>query len=159
MTVTYDFAGKTSIVTGAARGIGRAIARQLAASGAKVWGWDILPFELSGVQSVKVDVTSQDQIAEAVQRIMQEDGKIDVLVNNAGYGGGSVPVEALAIEEWQRIIDTNLTSVFRVCKQIVPHMRRADAGHIVNMASLTAKEGFALLSAYSSASAGVVALT
>src|SRR6266849_6136096 len=85
--------------------------------------------------------------------------QIDILVNNAGLLGAPVSVEQLSTEDWRRVIDVNLTSVFEVSRRVVPLMRRSGWGRIVNMASVAAKEGFSNLSAYSSASAGVVAFT
>src|SRR5262249_11501626 len=86
-------------------------------------------------------------------------GHIDILVNNAGLLGPPVSVEQLGSEDWHRVVNVNLTSVFEVSRRIVPLMKGSGWGRIVNMASVAAKEGFANLSAYSSASAGVVAFT
>jgi 2-dehydro-3-deoxy-L-rhamnonate dehydrogenase (NAD+) len=159
MSVSYDFTGKTAIVTGGSKGIGRAIVEQLKTSGAHVWNWDIVPLQLEGVQTLNVDVTDAAQIDAAISQATAASSRIDILVNNAGLLGAPVSVEQLKSEDWRRVIDVNLTSVFEISRRVVPHMRRSGWGRIVNMASVAAKEGFSNLSAYSSASAGVVAFT
>ncbi|MGA9801686.1 MAG: SDR family NAD(P)-dependent oxidoreductase [Terriglobales bacterium] len=159
MSVSYDFAGQTSIVTGGARGIGRAIATQFVRSGARVWIWDIDPVELDGARSLTVDVTKSDQIAKALARIVDHNRQIDILVNNAGYLGSYQPFEQFDSSEWQRILQVNLIGVFEVTRQVLPLMRRAGRGRIVNMGSLAGKEGLPSLAAYSAASAGVIAFT
>jgi 3-oxoacyl-[acyl-carrier protein] reductase len=108
-----------------------------------------------GVHFEQVDVVDGKQIEAAISKI----GHIDILVNNAGLLAPPVSVEQLQSDDWRRVLDVNLTSVFEVCRRVVPLMRRSGWGRIVNMASVAAKEGFTNLSAYSSASAGVVALT
>jgi NAD(P)-dependent dehydrogenase (short-subunit alcohol dehydrogenase family) len=157
MRVTYDFSGQTAIVTGGARGIGRAIASLLAKSGAEVWIWDVDPVELAGTRSVAVDVTKRDKIASALALL---DGKtIDILVNDAGYLGSYLPFEQFDPAEWQRILQVNLLGMLEVTHQVLRNMRRAGRGRIVNMGSLAGKEGLPSLAAYSAASAGVIAFT
>src|ERR1700694_3677765 len=104
MDLPYDFSGQTAIVTGGARGIGRAIAGQFVQSGAKVWIWDIDPIELTGAQSLTVDVTRRDQIAKALAHITGQSSCIDILVNNAGYLGSYQPFEQFDPGEWQHIL-------------------------------------------------------
>lgn len=87
MDPTFDFSGQTAIVTGGARGIGRAIATQLVQSGAAVWIWDTHPVELNGAQSLSVDVTKPDQVKRALAPLVSQSTRIDILVNNAGYLG------------------------------------------------------------------------
>jgi NAD(P)-dependent dehydrogenase (short-subunit alcohol dehydrogenase family) len=87
MDPKFDFSGQTAIVTGGARGIGRAIAPQLVRSGAEVWIWDIHPVELNRAQSLSVDVTKPDQIERALASIVSQSTRIDILVNNARYLG------------------------------------------------------------------------
>ncbi|UVK53813.1 SDR family oxidoreductase [Mesorhizobium sp. AR02] len=157
MSVTYDFAGRTAIVTGGARGIGRAIAGKLALSGADVWIWDIEPVELEGTRSLSVDVTKRDSVMQALAT-MGESG-IDILVNNAGWLGSYKPFEEFEPAEWQRILQVNLLGTFEVTHRVLPLMRRAGKGRIVNMGSLAGKEGLPSLAAYSAASAGVIAFT
>lgn len=84
MAVSYDLSGKTAVVTGGAKGIGRAIAERLAKSGARVWVWDMNPVDLKDMNSAQVDVTNPDQIAQAIDQIVNEQLRIDILVNNAG---------------------------------------------------------------------------
>jgi 3-oxoacyl-[acyl-carrier protein] reductase len=84
---SYDLSGKTAVVTGGARGIGRAISERLTKSGARVWVWDMNPVDLNDVNSAKVDVTSVEQIAQAIDQIVSHQLRIDILVNNAGYLG------------------------------------------------------------------------
>lgn len=159
MPVSYGFSGRTAVVTGASKGIGRAIAERLLGAGARVWSWDLEPATGGPLQHVTVDVTDSAQICAALARISSEGGGIDILVNNAGFVGGTRPVEELDPAAWRRIVDVNLTGVFDVSRQVVPVMRRAGWGRIVNIASLAGKEGTPGLSAYSAAKAGVIALT
>ncbi len=152
MSVSYDFSGKTAVVTGGSKGIGRAICHQLRESGAQVWNWDVTKTHHEGVNFEQVDVVEGKQIEAAIANV----GRIDILVNNAGLLGSPVSVDQLESADWRRVLDVNLTSVFEVCRRVIPLMKRSGWGRIVNMASVAAKEGFANLSAYSSASAGVV---
>ena len=136
--------GKTALVTGAARGIGLAIATRLAADG------------------LRVAMLDQDRAAEvdaAIARIEREWGRLDVLVNNAGITGRSFPIWELTDEDWQRVIDVDLTSVFLCCRAAVKVMLRQGAGRIVNIASIAGKEGNPTLVPYSTAKAGVIGLT
>jgi NAD(P)-dependent dehydrogenase (short-subunit alcohol dehydrogenase family) len=157
--IQYDFSGQTAIVTGGARGIGRAVATQLVRFGAQVWIWDIDPVELDGAHSLTVDVTKGNGIAKALANIASQSSRIDMLVNNAGYIGSYKPFEQFDPGEWQRILHINLIGVFEVTRQVLPVMRRAGRGRIVNMGSLAGKEGLPSLAAYSAASAGVIAFT
>jgi 2-dehydro-3-deoxy-L-rhamnonate dehydrogenase (NAD+) len=159
LSVSYDFAGKAAIVTGGARGIGRAIATQFVRCGARVWIWDVDPIELDGAQSLNVDVTSADQIAKALAHVVRQSPRIDILVNNAGYLGSYQPFVRFDAAEWERILQVNLIGVLEVTRQVLPLMRRAGHGRIVNMGSLAGKEGLPNLAAYSAASAGVIAFT
>ncbi|MER9327502.1 SDR family oxidoreductase [Mesorhizobium sp. M0152] len=159
MTVTYDFGGKTAIVTGGSRGIGKAVAAQLIQSGADVWIWDADPLPLDGAYCQTVDVTKAHQIKDALAGVTVDDGRIDILINNAGYLGSYRGFEAFDPIEWQRIIGVNLMGVFEVTHQVLPIMRKAGSGRIVNMGSLAGKEGLPNLAAYSAASAGVIAFT
>ncbi|WP_457155046.1 SDR family NAD(P)-dependent oxidoreductase [Mesorhizobium sp. P5_C1] len=159
MAVTYDFAGKTAIVTGGSRGIGRAVATQLAGSGADVWVWDADPVPTAGIHSQTVDATKAGDIREALADIVARAGRIDILVNNAGYLGPYLGFEAFEPVEWQRIIGVNLLGTFEVTHQVLPIMRKVGNGRIVNMGSLAGKEGLPNLAAYSAASAGIIAFT
>jgi NAD(P)-dependent dehydrogenase (short-subunit alcohol dehydrogenase family) len=162
-----DLEGRTAIVTGAAQGIGRAIAERLLASGANVWLWDIdearvaaTAAELgSGTQVLAVDVTDPDALAEAAQAVADAAGRIDILVANAGISGANATVADYPVDEWRRVIDINLNGVFYTCRAVVPHMRAAGYGRIVNVASIAGKEGNPNASAYSASKAGVIALT
>lgn len=124
--IQYDFSGHIAIVTGGARGIGRAVATQLVRFGARVWIWDIDPVELDGAHSLTVDVTKGDQIAKALANIASQSSRIDMLVNNAGYIGSYKPFEQFDPDEWQRILHVNLIGVFEVTRQVLPVMRRIE---------------------------------
>jgi 3-oxoacyl-[acyl-carrier protein] reductase len=143
-----DFAGRTAIVTGGMQGIGAAIVKRLKSSGAEVIVWD-----LDG--SPRVDVSDAASIDSALKKI----GKVDVLVNNAGIAGKNVPTVDYPIEEWERVLRTNLTSQFLCCRAVAPTMVKAKYGRIVNIASIAGKEGNPNAVAYSASKAGVISLT
>ncbi|MDD9923973.1 MAG: SDR family NAD(P)-dependent oxidoreductase [Boseongicola sp.] len=159
MTTSFDFSNRTAIVTGGAKGIGRAIALRLKDVGATVHVLDIEAADLDGVQSHVCDVTDAQSIADTLQKIQSTATSIDVLVNNAGSGAGSKSVLESDPDQWRKLIDINLVSVFEVSRQVLPSMIDQDYGRIVNIASLAGKEGTPHLSAYSAAKAGVIALT
>ena len=147
-----DFSGRNAIVTGGMQGIGAAIVKRLKDSGAKVAVWD-----LDG--SPKVDVANADSVQAATERSIRELGRIDVLVNNAGIAGPSVPVVDYPVEEWRRVIDIDLTGPFLCCRAVVPHMTRAGYGRIVNIASVAGKEGNPNAAAYGAAKGGLITFT
>jgi 3-oxoacyl-[acyl-carrier protein] reductase len=159
MPVSYDFTGRSAIVTGGSNGIGRRIAERLRSAGAAVSVWDPAPCDMPGVHHARVDVTNAAQITQARDAVLAEAGRIDILVNNAGFTGGTASVEEFDPAEWRRVIDVNLTGVFEVSRLVLPALRQSEAGRIVNLASLAGKEGTPYLSAYSAAKAGVIALT
>ena len=159
MANSYDLNGKTAVVTGGAKSIGRAIAECLAASGARVWIWDANPVTFPGFSSSIVDVTQPDQVTKALQQIIDSGQRIDILVNCAGYLGQSHPFETHDSNDWHQIIDVNRVGSLIVSQAVIPHMRRWRGGRIINMGSLAGKEGLPNLAAYSAASAGVIAFT
>ena len=139
-----DFKNRTAIVTGGMIGIGAAIVRRLEASGAKVAIWD-----LNGPE--KVDVTDQESIDRALKKTVASFGKIDVLVNNAGIAGPTMPVVEYPVADWKRVIDIDLNGPFLVSRVVVPHMVKAGYGRIVNIASIAGKEGNPNAAAYAAA--------
>jgi 2-dehydro-3-deoxy-L-rhamnonate dehydrogenase (NAD+) len=147
-----DFRNRTAIVTGGMQGIGAAIVKRLRDSGAKVAIWD-----LDG--SPKVDVANADSVQAATERTIKELGRIDVLVNNAGIAGPSVPVVDYPIADWKKVVDIDLTGPFLCCRAVVPHMTRAGYGRIVNIASVAGKEGNPNAAAYAAAKGGLIAFT
>jgi len=147
-----DFKGKTAVVTGGMQGIGAAIVKRLEASGAKVAIWD-----LDGPG--KVDVADNASILSALKSTLAQLGRIDVLVNNAGIAGPSMPVVDYPIDQWERVIRIDLNGPFLCCRAVVPHMVKAGYGRIVNIASIAGKEGNPNASAYSASKAGVISLT
>ena len=147
-----DFKNRTAIVTGGMIGIGAAIAKRLEASGAKVAIWDV-----NGPE--KVDVTDQDSIDRALKKTLASFGKIDVLVNNAGIAGPTVPVVEYPVADWKRVIDIDLNGPFLVSRAVVPHMTKTGYGRIVNIASIAGKEGNPNAAAYAAAKGGLIAFT
>lgn len=163
--VDYDLSGQTAVVTGGAKGIGLGIAQRLLYAGASVAIWDQSPAVLQNGAETKfslvetVDVTNWDSITLALQQTLEQLGRIDILINNAGVNGPTVPTWEYPLEAWRKVIDTDLTGVFLCCRAVVPEMYRHKFGRIVNVASVAGKEGNANASAYSAAKAGVIALT
>ncbi len=164
--IQYDFSGRTAVVTGGAKGIGLGIAQKLAGAGAGVAVWDLNPDSLRNDAAAKafeailsVDVTEPASVEQAVQDTLAQLGVIDILVNNAGVSGPTLPTWEYPLHEWDRVIVTDLTSVFLCCRAVVPVMMESGGGRIVNVASVAGKEGNANACAYSAAKAGVIALT
>lgn len=151
----YDFAGRVAVVTGGAQGIGAAIADAFRAAGATAVVWDRTPTQ----GGFAVDVTDADAVAGAAEATLSRFGRIDILINNAGYAGVTVPLVDYPSDEWRRIVDVNLHGVFHACRAVVPVMVGAGYGRIVTVASLAGKEGTPNASAYSAAKAGALALT
>jgi len=149
-----DLAGRIALIGGGCGGIGQAMRRRFADSGATVIVWD-LPESADD----RVDVTDETAVTQGIARIVARHGRIDILVNAAGVTGPTVPIEHYSLADWCRTLDVNLTSTFLCCKAVVPQMRRQNSGRIVNLASIAGKEGNAAMTGYSAAKAGVIALT
>ena len=153
---------KVVVITGAARGFGRAIAERMGRDGYRVVAWDVTPdADQPAAHVERMDVSDPDSVETATRNTLAAMGRIDVLVNNAGVNGPTVPVWEYPIEDWRRVIEVDLTGVFLCCRSVVPHMRArgGGGGRIVNIASVAGKEGNANAGPYSAAKAGVIALT
>ena len=161
-----DLEGRVAVVTGAAAGIGFAIAERMAASGASVVPWDRdsagveeARGKLGAARAVTVDIADPDSVAAACEETLGAYGKIDILVNNAGINGANHKIWETPVAEWRQVIEVDLGGVFYCCRAVVPHMIAAGYGRIVNIASIAGKEGNPNHGHYSSAKAGVIALT
>ncbi|EHP44586.1 cyclohexanol dehydrogenase [Cupriavidus basilensis OR16] len=143
----FDLRGKVAAITGAARGIGAETARVLAAAGAKVAVLDLLEadgqaavqrIEAEGGQAAfwKLDVSSEPEVGKVFGEIAARFGRLDVLVNNAGIDGVNAPTHELALAQWQRVMDVNVTGTFLCTKHAIPHLERAGGGSIVNVSSM-----------------------
>jgi NAD(P)-dependent dehydrogenase (short-subunit alcohol dehydrogenase family) len=155
----YDLTGCVAVVTGGNGGIGAAIGARLAQCGAEVVNWDLTHAADSRFRQDAVDVSDAASVDAATQRLLERTGRIDFLINNAGYSGPTVALAEYDVQQWHRIIEVNLMGVFHTSRSVVPAMRAARQGRIVNIASLAGKEGTPNASAYSAATAGVLALT
>ncbi len=164
-----DLAHRAAIVTGGARGIGRAIAERLLASGAAVSLWDIdadalaqAAADLSPAGTVHtraVDLANVDDVHAAADATVAALGRLDILVNNAGITGGNARTWELQPAEWRRVLETNLHGVFHCCHAVVPHLLANGYGRVVNIASIAGKEGNPNAAHYSASKAAVIALT
>src|SRR5690606_17943168 len=165
-----DFTGKVAFVTGAASGIGEAVATQLAERGAKVVVADLkLDAANRVVEAIKakggeaaavaVDVGDAAQVEKAVEFATDTFGKLDLAVNNAGIGGAAAPLGDYTLEDWHKVIDVNLNSVFYSMKYEIAAMLKSGGGAIVNMASILGSVAFPNAPAYVAAKHGVVGMT
>ena len=161
---------KTAIVTGGANGIGRAVVLCLAEDGADMAigdidttaAWEVaVQVESLGRKCVplSVDVADNRSVVEFVNKVIENFGRIDILVNCAGTLGPVKPVWEMKEEEWDRLVDIHLKGTFLCCKAVIKHMLNRRKGKIVNVSSVSGKEGNPNFSAYSAAKAGVIAFT
>jgi NAD(P)-dependent dehydrogenase (short-subunit alcohol dehydrogenase family) len=149
--------GKVAIVTGGAQGIGAAIAVGLAAAGAEVVIADLEPPE----GGIRADVSSEDDVSRMVGEALERNGRIDILVNNAGLYA-SLEMRAfteIPLEEWNRVLEVNVASMFLTCRAVVPVMREQGGGKIVNISSGTPFRGVPFLLHYVTSKGAIVALT
>lgn len=166
---TIDLRNRSAVVTGAAQGIGLAIATRLLQSGARVSLWDrdqaLLEqtakalAALGKVSALPVDVTDPVAVSEAATHTANTLDGIDILVNNAGIAGPTVPTWEYPLEAWRAVVDLDLNGVFYCCRAVIPVMIQRNYGRIVNIASIAGKEGNPNAPAYSAAKGGVIALT
>ena len=163
----FNLNERTAIITGGAQGFGLAMTERFLESGANVIIWDIdksavtqtlKKINNSKLSSVIIDITDFDQILTEVEKVTKNK-KIDIFINNAGIAGKNDTVWNYPLEEWKKVLDLNLNSVFYCLKAITPHMIKNNYGRIVNIASIAGKEGNPNASAYSSSKAGVIGLT
>jgi len=158
---------RVAIVTGAARGIGAAMATRLAADGYRVVVADIDNEEAArtatrigaAASPATVDVTNEASVRAMVADVLDRMGRIDALVNNAGIAGTSAPCWELPPGEWERVLAIDLSGVYYGCRAVLPHMRERGSGRIVNIASIAGKEGNPNAVPYSAAKAGIIGLT
>lgn len=169
-----ELSGRVAIVTGAAQGIGYAIAERLFQAGARVVIADVNEEEASAASrrlsagknerradtlASKVDVTQPDQVNEMVRQTLETFGQIDILINNAGITGRAAPLWELSDDDWMRVLSIDLTGVFHCSRAVIPHLRERKSGSIINVVSISGKEGNPNMIPYSVAKAGVIALT
>jgi meso-butanediol dehydrogenase / (S,S)-butanediol dehydrogenase / diacetyl reductase len=166
---TMKLSGKTAIITGAADGIGLCIAKYFVAQGATVVMGDInaqkceaeaatLRAAGHNATAIACDVTSTAQVETLVSAAAKQGGRVDILVNNAAI---AVPgnVATMPEEDWQRVLNTNLTSAFRTIKAVIPHMLRQRSGSVINIASGQAHRSWENWTAYAAAKGGLLSMT
>lgn len=161
-----SLANKVAIVTGGAKGIGKAIADGLAEQGARIVIFDLAGADeaaerYDGGMGIGVDVSDGDAVDGAVERVIDEQGRIDILVNNAGiYASLEMrPFDQIPTDEWRQVMDINVLSMFLTTRSVVPHMKEAGGGRIVNISSGTPFRGVPFLLHYVTSKGAVVAFT
>ena len=165
-----DLSGQVAIVTGAGQGIGEAIAARLASAGAQIVIADLhlgparqvaerLRSQGAKADAIELNVSDGTSVEAAFGQVAAQRGRIDILVNNAGVAGRAAPIWEQSDEDWQSVVDVNLTGVFRCCRAAIPRMREQNYGRVVNIASVAGKEGNPNMVPYSATKAGVIAMT
>ena len=166
--IKYDLNNRVAVVTGGAQGFGLAITERFIEAGAKVVIWDIDEnaakdaidkLKSENLSHQDVDVTNFEIVNKNLKEVEKKHGKIDIFVNNAGIAGLNTTVAEYPLDEWNKVMNLNLNSVFYCCKAVVPFMLKNNYGRIVNIASIAGKEGNPNASAYSTSKAGVIGLT
>ena len=165
--ITFDFNGKTAVITGGAQGFGLDIAKRFLKSGAKVIIWDvdskmlekaIKDLDNLNLSSNILDVSNYKEVEKCTNKIT-ENSNIDILINNAGITGPTAALWEYNVEMWKKVVDINLMGTFNCCRAVVPNMIKNNYGRIVNVASVAGKDGNANASAYSVGKAGAIGLT
>ncbi len=157
--------GRVAIVTGAASGIGQATAQLFASEGAKVLAVDLPAKNLAaahegkaGIAILEKSVGDADSGKAIVDAAIKNFGKLDIVMNNAGIGANAL-VEAMTQDQWDRVMNVNLTAQFRLCQRAIPFLKESPAGRIINVASVMAEGTDYGLAAYCASKAGVAGLT
>ncbi|MEO6571035.1 MAG: SDR family NAD(P)-dependent oxidoreductase [Ilumatobacteraceae bacterium] len=166
MSTSFDFSGRTVVVTGGARGIGLALSRFFAAAGATVAVVDVneqsladvLTGDLDGAIPLVADVSDSASVNTAVQHVLDTTGRIDVVVNNAGILRDRM-VWKLTDDDWQAVLGVHLTGTFNLTRAVVPTMRQRGYGRIVNVTSYTGLHGNIGQANYAAAKAGIIGFT
>lgn len=154
------------LITAGASGIGREIARAFVAAGASVFVCDIdttaleaIAVELPGLQTVVCDVSSRQQIERMMDECATALGGLDVLVNNAGIAGPTAPVDAVDPDDWEMVLQVNLTGTFNVTRLAIPLLKQSRAGVIINLSSVAGRVGYPNRSPYCTSKWGIVGFT
>ena len=159
-----DLNNRTAVVTGGVQGFGLAVVKRFIVSGAKVVIWDrdqklLDDLNIDNTIKINIDISNFDNVSSGFKSTLERVDKVDILVNNAGIAGPTVKSWEYPNDDWQKIMDINLTGTFNCCKVIVPHMIKNNYGRIINVASIAGKEGNPNAMPYSASKAGVIALT
>jgi NAD(P)-dependent dehydrogenase (short-subunit alcohol dehydrogenase family) len=164
--MSNSLAGKVAVVTGASQGIGNAIAKGLAAEGARIVVADLkraeeAAQEFEGGLGLTVDVAEETHVEEMARHVVERCGSIDILVNNAGlYASLKMrPFTEIPVDEWRQVMDVNVLSMFLTTRAVVPHMREHGGGRVVNISSGTPFRGVPFLLHYVTSKGAIVALT
>ena len=163
----FDLQGQIALITGAATGIGEAVAKRMADAGATVCIADIDETAAEEAaarigdraQSLKLDVTDPAAVTQAVETILAKNQTLHILVNNAGLAGKAAPIWEQSDADWRRVMAVNIDAPFYLCRAVLPHMRSRGYGRIVNIASVAGKEGNPNMVAYSASKAALIGLT
>jgi NAD(P)-dependent dehydrogenase (short-subunit alcohol dehydrogenase family) len=166
----HELAGKVAIVTGAAGGLGRALALELLRAGANV-AWvvrrekDIRRLPAAGRAKsgcslvVRADLRKESDVCRMVRDVLRHFGHIDILVNNAAVRGPTIPAAKLSLKAWQEVIETNLTGPFLCARECLKHMARRRSGKIINISSMAGRMAYPLRVSYASSKWGLIGLT
>ncbi len=163
-----NLTGRTAIITGAGSGIGKAVATRLAADGANVVIVDISAPELAAADiaaggtkaiDVQADISSEKDVASVIERTLSAFGRIDILVNNAAMTTLPKPFEEIGIADWRRMMEVNTLGPYLCSRAVVPHMREAGRGRIINIASTTVHSGVPYQLHYVTSKGAVIAFT
>ncbi|WP_460983097.1 SDR family oxidoreductase [Spirosoma fluminis] len=149
---------KVVLITGASTGLGESIASYLVQRGYIVYGTSRTQLPDKSFRMLAMDVTSAESVKQAVGRILEQEGRIDVLINNAGLGIAA-PIEELPLADIQHVLDTNVIGVIRTIQAVLPYMRQQKSGYIINISSIAAEAGLPYRGGYSASKAAVERLT